>query len=46
MAIDRAPWNALIDDDGSNLVGSSGIRTKSKPSYSTPLTRRSSTPAA
>ena len=22
MAIDRAPWNALIDDDGSNLVGS------------------------
>jgi hypothetical protein len=22
MAIDRAPWNALVDDDGSNLVGS------------------------
>lgn len=22
MAIDRGPWNALIDDDGSNLVGS------------------------
>jgi len=22
MAIDRAPWNALTDDDGSNLVGS------------------------
>jgi len=21
MAIDRAPWNALVDDDGSNLVG-------------------------
>ncbi len=21
MSIDRAPWNALIDDDGSNLVG-------------------------
>lgn len=22
MAIDRGPWNALVDDDGSNLVGS------------------------
>lgn len=22
MAIDRGPWNALLDDDGSNLVGS------------------------
>jgi hypothetical protein len=22
MAIDRAPWNALVDDDGSNLIGS------------------------
>jgi len=22
MAIDRAPWNALVEDDGSNLVGS------------------------
>jgi len=21
MAIDRGPWNALVDDDGSNLVG-------------------------
>ena len=22
MAIDRGPWNALVDDDGSNLIGS------------------------
>ena len=22
MAIDRGPWNALVDDDGTNLVGS------------------------
>ena len=22
MAIDRGPWNGLVDDDGSNLVGS------------------------
>ena len=22
MAINRAPWNALVDDDGSNLTGS------------------------
>ena len=22
MAIDRGPWTALVDDDGSNLVGS------------------------
>jgi hypothetical protein len=22
MAIDRGPWNALVDDDGSNLTGS------------------------
>jgi hypothetical protein len=22
MAIDRGPWNALVDDDGSNMVGS------------------------
>jgi hypothetical protein len=30
MPIDRAPWNALIDDDGSNLVGSIWNKDKIK----------------
>ena len=30
MAIDRGPWNALIDDDGSNLVGTIWNKDKIK----------------
>jgi hypothetical protein len=30
MAIDRAPWNALIDDDGSNLIGTVWNKDKIK----------------
>jgi len=30
MAIDRGPWNALIDDDGSNLVGTVWNKDKIK----------------
>src|SRR4030095_6963433 len=30
MPIDRAPWNALVDDDGSNLVGSIWNKDKIK----------------
>jgi hypothetical protein len=30
MAIDRGPWNALVDDDGSNLVGSIWNKDKIK----------------
>ena len=30
MAIDRAPWNALVDDDGSNLVGTVWNKDKIK----------------
>ena len=30
MAINRAPWNALIDDDGSNLVGTVWNKDKIK----------------
>jgi hypothetical protein len=30
MAIDRAPWNTLVDDDGSNLVGTIWNKDKIK----------------
>jgi hypothetical protein len=30
MAIDRGPWNALVDDDGSNLVGTVWNKDKIK----------------
>jgi hypothetical protein len=30
MAIDRGPWNALVDDDGSNLIGSIWNKTAIK----------------
>lgn len=30
MAIDRGPWNALVDDDGSNLVGTIWNKDKIK----------------
>ena len=30
MAINRGPWNALIDDDGSNLIGSIWNKTAIK----------------
>ena len=30
MAIDRAPWNALVDDDGSNLTGTIWNKDKIK----------------
>lgn len=30
MAIDRAPWNALVDDDGSNLIGTVWNKDKIK----------------
>jgi hypothetical protein len=30
MAIDRGPWNALIDDDGSNLIGTVWNKDKIK----------------
>jgi len=30
MPIDRGPWNALVDDDGSNLVGSVWNKDKIK----------------
>jgi len=30
MAIDRTPWNALVDDDGSNLVGTVWNKDKIK----------------
>lgn len=30
MALDRGPWNALVDDDGSNLVGTIWNKDKIK----------------
>jgi len=37
MAIDRGPWNALIDDDGSNLVGTIWNKDKIKTTILDPV---------
>ena len=39
MAIDRGPWNALIDDDGSNLVGTVWNKDKIKTVLLDPIDR-------
>jgi len=44
MAIDRGPWNALVDDDGSNLVGSLWNKAAIKTVLLDPIDAAFSTP--
>jgi hypothetical protein len=46
MAIDRAPWNALVDDDGSNLVGTVWNKDKIKTVILDPVDAAFQTPAS